>query len=445
MRRRRYLALLGGTTLSTALAGCGRRVQSAGPETSSDTPPATSSTATPSHRSDERPVIFVTPQTVERVRARVTAREQPWLRAYRRLLADANRALSATPRSVVDNGAPSGEDDPNRYGSDAPYQEKDGVYSDDIDRHDYRAGLDMGDWARSLAQAYAITRHDRYAAKAIDLLHHWFVDPETRMYPSANNFGPHTEGLKSQNSIEFYIIVPELLYAAALVSGHPHWDEYDSGEEAVREWTRTWQESLLYGSRGGPVGDEIYKWWVTTRMVTAAYLDDRTRLRSAFEAWRTDALADFEPRGSFEYARNRTRGLYYSLSAMNALTYGAEIAHNHGVDLYGYAHEGSESVLRRAHDFHAPFVLDPSSWPWQELDGLDADEREYGVVSYELCYAEWGVDTYRDVVETSSRPIEDRRILGPVTMTHANGYGFGTGASPLVPAINSLITKPHTP
>lgn len=434
MRRRCYLALLGGTALSASLAGCGQeeRRSPTPPSSPTDTPtesptapptgtatqsPTDSPTESPTKTRADRPVVFLPPARVGTVRRYVGTRGGPWRTAYRDLVERANQALRAKPRSVVDNGGPAGEG-PNKYGSDAPYQNRDGVYSDDINRQDYQAGLDMGDWTRTLAQTYLLSGEDRYARKAVELLHHWFVDDATRMYPSANNFGPHTSGLKSQNSIELFIVVPELLYAAALLDGHPHWDTFDRGTEAVREWTRTWQESLLYGSRGGPTGDEIYKWWVTTRAVTAAYLGDRGQLESAFEEWRTNALRDFEPRGSFEYARQRSRGLYYSLSALNALTYCAEIAANHGVDLYGYTGDGSEPVLRRAHDFHAPFVRDPSSWRWQELDGLSAREREYGVVSYELSYARRGVSDYLDVVEAVGRPVSDWRILGPVSLTH---------------------------
>ena len=445
MDRRTFLTRFGVAAGLGGLAGCGGdpRTDSAPnspsqTETPSPTPestetrtesPTQTATPTPSPDLRERPVIFTSPAEVRAIAERARAGEEPWKTGYENIVEDAEKALDANPKSVVDNGSPDGVDDPHRYGTDAPYQGKDGVYSDDINRHDYMIALDMKDWIRDAAQGYAFTGEDKYARQAIDLLHHWFLDDETRMYPAANNFGPHTEGLKSQNSIEHYIFLPGMFYGAALVSGHPYWDEKSgSSEEALAGWIEAFQESLKKGSRGGPEGDEIYKWWVTTRATTAALIDDRKSLEEAFDLWRTTALTDFESRGSFEYARKRTRGLYYSASAVNALTYCAEIARHHGVDLYGYTgdDDSSKPVLERAHDFHVQYMIDPTEWPWQELEGYDRNEREYGLSSYELAYSLHGEgkDKYLQALEKFGRPIHDWRILGWVTATHGNKFAL---------------------
>jgi hypothetical protein len=132
-------------------------------------------------------------------------------------------------------------------------------------------------------------------------------------------------------------------------------------------------------------------------------------------------LRDFAERGTFEKDRPRSRGLFYSLSAMNALTLGAEVAYHHGVDLYGYTMDGmSESMLKRSHQFHAKFLEDPSEWPWKERKGLSENEQMYGAVSYELCYARWQSDAYWDAIEATGRPIYDQRILGYATLTHGD-------------------------
>jgi hypothetical protein len=426
--RRTFLARATAVGVLGALAGCGGR--DVGPETpppSTPTPrPGEPPTSTPTPTPpDERPVVFLSPDEVAAIRKKLAGRAQPWYDAYRKLIADADAAVRASPKSVVDNGSPAGVDNPRKYGSDAPYQSKDGVFSDDIDRRDYFASLDMKDWIRDPALAYAFTGEDRYARAAIDNLHHWFLDERTGVYPSANNYGPDTEGLKSQNSIEYYIFIPAMVHGAALVSGHPYWTEKPNGEPALRNWMTTFQESLNYGSRGGLTGDEIYKWWVTTRAAVAAYLGDESGLEAAFRDWRTTALTDYEDRGTFAYARQRTRGLFYSLSALNALTLCADIARHHGVDLYSYTRDGdSTPVLQQAHQYHAPILLDPSRWQWQELDGLSASEREYGLVSYELAYSQRRDDQFLSAIQTSGRPIYDQRILGWVTLTHGNAFAL---------------------
>ena len=367
-------------------------------------------------------MLFNSPAKIEALKARIDAGDQPWTRAFEEMKEDADRALNATPRSVIDNGAPAGVDDPHKYGSDAPYQERDGVFSDDINREDYQAALDMKDWIRNTAQAYHFTGRDEYARKSIDLLAEWFIDEETRMYPSVRNFGPHTEGLKAQNSIEHYIFVPAMVYGAALVRNHPYWEErIGTKEQSVEEWMREFQSSLESGAHGGIPSDEIHKWWVTTRLLVAGYLGDMDAFEGACEDWRTRVTQDFTRQGTFERDRGRSRGLFYSLSAMNALTLGAEVARHHGVDLYGYTKDNmSLSLLQRSHRFHAEFMQTPSEWPWQERDGLDTSELRYGAVSYELCYSRWQTESYWDAIVAAGRPVHDRRILGYATLTHGN-------------------------
>ena len=446
MNRRTFLARFGAAAGIGSLAGCNRNQQPETPntppptatETQTSTPgtetetetvePSATETATESPDLRDRPVIFISPAEVRAARAKVEAGKEPWKTSYEKLMDDADSALDATPKSVVDNGAPVKTDDAHKYGSDAPYQGKDGVYSDDINRHDYLIALDMKDWIRDTAQAYAFSREDKYAEKAIDLLHHWFLKEDTRMYPSVINYGPHTEDLKGQNSIEHYIFLPAMFYGAALVSGHPYWEEKEgASEEALLGWVRTFQKSLETGPHGGTTGDEIYKWWTTTRAITAALLGDEEGLQAAFDEWRSTALKDYNERGTFEAERVRTRGLFYSLSAENALTLGAEVARHHGVDLYQYVgdKEGPDkSVLRRAYDFHAEYIIDPSEWPWKERKGLERSEREYGLVGYELAYSYWQDDQYLEAIQKFGRPIHDWRVLGWVTLTHGNRFAL---------------------
>jgi hypothetical protein len=380
-------------------------------------------TTTPTPRPDtERPILFNSPEKVAAIRSRIEEGEQPWTRAFSDMKEDADRALNASPRSVVDDGPPAGTDNPHRYGTDAPYQRKDGVYSEDINRHDYEAALTMKDWIRDTAQAYRFTGEDRYAETAIDLLDVWFLDEDTRMYPSSVNYGPATEGLKGQNSVEHYIFVPAMVYGAALVYDHPYWQEIDGkGREGLRDWFTEFQRTLESGAHGGVESDEIHKWWVTTRLLVAAYLDDMAAFESACEDWRTRVIRDFDERGTFEKDRPRTRGLFYSLSAMNALTLGAEVARHYDVDLYSYTEEGmSLSVLQKSHRFHAEFLENPSEWPWKERNGLGRGEKRYGAVSYELCYSRWQREAYWEAIKAAGRPVYDRRVLGYVTLTHGD-------------------------
>lgn len=365
---------------------------------------------------------FIGEAEIDGISERVARGTQPWSAAFDRLRSDAQSALGAPMESVVDNGPPAGESNPHLYGTDAPYQGADGVFSDDINREDYLKAIRVGDNLRDLGLAYQLIGDDRYAEKAVDFAYHWFVDPDTYMHPSAVNYGPHTPGFIGQNSIEHYITIPKMLYGAGLVIDHPHWSTKPGDAVAdLDEWVADYlEETESGGSRGGPEGDSIYKWWVANRAVAAAFIGSSGSLQSAVNDWRTTAFTDFHERGTFEFERVRSRGLYYSLSAIVGLSMTAEVVRHHGWNLY------TDARYRTALDFHAPFLVDPSSWPWQELDGLEHFEANYGATSFELAYSRFRDGDYLDAVEAVGRPIRDNRLLGWVTATHANLFDIPT-------------------
>lgn len=421
--RRRYLAALTAGSVAT-LAGCQglptEETTGTAP-TPTPTPPVGTPTAETPSPTPQAGVILVPDGNLRSLRRRVEGGEEPWHTAFQMLRSDADEALGATPRSVVDNGAPQGAGDPHKFGTDAPYQGEDGVFSDEVNRGDYFAALHMGEWIRNLAMAYGFTGEDRYAEKAVDLLHHWFVAPETRMHPSARNHGPHTKGFIGQNAIEHYITIPKMIYGANYVRDHPHWStKPDDPRADMNRWVRQYlADSESGGHRGGPEGNGIYKWWLVNRAVAAAYLDDTAALTRCFDDWRTTAFRDFQPRGTFDFALARTRSLFYSLSALDALLLTAEVARHRGVDLYGHQVDGVNRLMK-ALEYHDRFLQTPDEWQWEELGGLTEGEQEVGGVVYELAYSVYGDDRFERAIDAVGRPIYDQRLLGWSTLTHAN-------------------------
>jgi hypothetical protein len=392
------------------------------------TPPSTP-TATPTDEPTpgNRPVVFLDPKQVTAIKEKLAANAEPWQSGLAKLEASAEEALGTEPRSVADNGPPAGIDDAHKFGTDAPYQEKDGVFSDDINRQDYFAALDMGDWIRTLGTAYALTERSEFGARCVELLHHWFLNPQTRMYPTTKNYGPHTADLRGQNPIELYITIPKMAYGAALVANHDQWKSYEQKpQKRLHSWFRKYlHDAMEAGPRAGTRGDGITRWWILNCAAIAAYLNDERRLQACFDLWRTDGFRDLEPRGTLKFPRWRTRGLYYSMSSIDALALVAEIARHKGVNLYGHevTVDGTEvTVLEHLYDFHAKFILEPSEWPWSELGGFEDFEREYAASVYELGYSRWAKDAYRAAISTSGRPIYDQRILGWLTATHGNRF-----------------------
>lgn len=415
--RRRFLGTLVGTGSAAVLAGCGGRGAARNDTTPTARPTTTTGASTASEgtttSAPEPPDIYaglLDSREVDAIRTALRAGRDPWKTGYRVQIRDADRALDATPRSVVDNGAPEGVDK-HRFAT-------------GDDRSDYKAALRMSTWIRDLGVAYAFNGKDQYARKAIDLLRHWFVAPETRMYPSGRDFGDR------YFSIELHITIPTMIYGASMVRGHPYWEQA-GGETALREWIRSYLRDMEAGrdenGYSGVVKNNIYAWWIFARCAAASYLDDREALRSGFDDWRANALDQIQPNGLLKLEKQREDGLAYSLYGLTALTLTAEVARHYGVDLYTYhiADDSGVGALQRVFQAYATYVKSSDGWEWGVGDnGYTTNEREAGASIYELANSMWPKSTYESVIEAVERPLYERRILGWTTLTHANRFAL---------------------
>ena len=400
-RRRDFLRGAAALGAAGVLAGCG------GPE------PTDAGAPTERREEPVRYAGLLDGNEVVAVRDRVAEGDEPWRSGHDAQIRAAERALGAEASSVVDDGAPDGVD-AHRFATGE-------------ERPDYEAAVEMGTLVRDLGLAYVFTAETRYARRAIELLDHWFLAPETRMFPSGRNFG------ETYFSIEIHVTVPTLLYGAALVRDSSRWSTVGADRAALREWVAAYLADLEAG-RGskryvGTVRNNIYAWWILARATAAAYLGDRGALSRAFDDWRERALDQVEPTGLLRHERGRVDGLEYSVYGLKALTLTAEIARHYGVDLYGHRlRDDDASALLRAFEGHRRYVVDATDWEWGtgENGYTDADRTAAGSV-YELAHSRWDRPGFRSVVESIGRPLYERRVLGWTTLTHANRFELDLG------------------
>lgn len=365
-------------------------------------------------------VTFATWEEIDAIRGLIEAGEDPWARAFQFMMSGASEALGATPRSVVDSGTPYGGDSAHQFATDAPYQGQDGVFDESTNREDASAAHDMSHWIRSAALAYAFTGDDRYAERAIDLLYHWCLDPNTYMEPTNVNAGPHTRNYQGNWGIDMYTSIPGMFYGASLVHAHPYWEEY-GGVDQLDEWAAEMLENTeQYGVASGSNGTS---WRAVHWLTFAAYLDDQESLRRGYVFWMRGFL-DLDENGYLTREHGRTTSLRYSLYALEAILLGAEIARRQGVDLYNYSPEILDgSGVRAIGDAHAEYALDPSGWPH---DQLRWSTQEYRLASYPytLLHSEWPEDHYLEVVEQGGR-LHEHRTVAVLSLLHGNQFENG--------------------
>lgn len=345
--------------------------------------------------------ILITDSELDAILGRVEAGDEPWATAWDHVLSTANAALDATLQSVVRvNG------------------------SHQFEREHYPTAIRTKNRVRDLALAYRVTGDDSYARKAIDQIHFWFLDADNYQLPRGNG---------QFATIRQYITIPTFFYAAELLRGHQYWGEKPASmpwrgdsaadaEAAVETWATEWQATFEV-----PNCNNIYVWRAFARAVAGTYAGDDSVWERALSEYRSDCTwndYEMEVEGGFQFELWRDNGYRYQLYRMKAHAMFCEVARVRGLDCY------AENGLKRAFDFMAPFVFDPSDWPYGATS-LDFDRNhEAGV--YELAYSVWQDQTHLDVIQqVVGRPVDEGRLLGDsVTLTHGNRHLLDTSKPP---------------
>jgi hypothetical protein len=93
------------------------------------------------------------------------------------------------------------------------------------------------------------------------------------------------------------------------------------------------------------------------------------------------------PDGQQPIELERTRSMHYSAFNAEALSRVAELGRQVGVDLWGYEAPNGAS-LRRAIDHLAKYLPAPTTWPGQQIDGIDASDVVRVLRRAQLAYGE---------------------------------------------------------
>jgi len=340
------------------------------------------------------PNIFLNDEEISAIRLEVEAGEQPWTGAYQQLISQANAALGTHFYSVTTSGRNS-----HSYSTERPYT-SDGVYNPDADRADYEAAISLSEAMRSLGLAYQLSDNENYAERALFLLRKWCLDNETHMSPEYTN---------GQSLIELSITMPGLFYGADLIYNYPGWNAAE--KTAFLQWVSNFVDDAKTWSRS----NNFENWRHVVLATGAALTDDETTLQATFTSWKNSLPEFISSNGFMSEELYRTRSLFYSLYALNAMTQVAEVARHHGEDLYNYANNGRG--LEQAFDLHAPYAAEESSWPYENMNGVESGN----MAIFELAQLFQNKQSYRAVIDHWGRPLEETRTMGWLSLSHAYG------------------------
>lgn len=372
--------------------------------------------------STDHPNMFLNTNEIEDIKEKIRNNQEPWRRAYDDMIRDDSKWLNMPIQSITYGGELPPSGDTHDYYTGRPYI-SDGVTDLGADRGDYNSALNMSRAVRYLGIAYAFTGNNVYAEKAIQLINGWTVDPSTRMNPTFTN---------DQSRIEISMSIPGMFYGADLIWNYPGWRQED--KDAFKEWTAQMISSAKTWSK-----NNNYENWRLVFISSASVItEDADSRQYAFDTWKNIIPSQMNTDGSMKQEITRVNSLTYSTFAVNAMAQTAEIARHYGVDLYNYKLADGRG-LEKALDFHVPYSINPSDWPYQR----SATYRGDNAAIYELAYSFKQKSSYMDVINKWHRPMFEMRVMGPITLTHASAYFNTTEPGPTQTRPRPTITPGH--
>ncbi len=342
------------------------------------------------------PNLYLNQSEIYEIKSHIASDQGPWKSAYSDFISQADQDLSLPPGSVTDNGGG------HVWETDQPYT-SDGIYDPNADRQDYILGDKISDAILDLGLAYQLTGKPEYADKAIQLIEVWFLDKDTALQA----------GTGSGNEIEMWITMPAAFYGMDLLWNYPSFPEED--KRALQLWAQVTINRL----RNLRLVNNWENWRLVYLMSLAHIADDKGAMDSAIARWKEVAEYQIDGDGLMSTELNRTLSLDYSIFALSPMAQGAEIARHYGVDLYGYRNSHDQG-LETVFDTYVPYLLNDSSWPYQQIRPFDTTN---GIFVYELAYSRYGhKDTYKSVINKYQRPMVDTRTMGHATLTHGSSF-----------------------
>ena len=305
-------------------------------------------------------------------------------KALEKLRLDAEAILEKPTVSVTKINLPRPSGDIHDYVSVAPYRwpnpdTPDGlpwIPKDGIVNPDTMSGNKIGDlYGRiiklALAAFYFPERAEAYAEYGNRQLYDWFINPETRMNPNAR-YAQGIPGIcdgRASGLIDFGCSYPffnavGILEAMGLLDA-----EILRG---VKAWYVEFTDWILTDEFGLIIdrGHDNHATWHDANIIASAFFNDRAALKRniAITAYENRVKFFIAPDGSQPEELKRTKGMGYSFYNLDAMLLIAALSEKLGIKNYWETDsERGTCVIKSAVDYLYPYVINPESFPYQEL------------------------------------------------------------------------------
>jgi hypothetical protein len=251
--------------------------------------------------------------------------------------------------------------------------------------------------AYGLALAYSVTGNVKYAQKSRDFIMAWVQTTK-----STSNTCPNSGSC--QTSLIIGRVGAGFVFAAQLIK--PSGALSAADDQAFRVWLRNviLPTASVRINNWGDAGTFL-------RVAVTDYLGDSAGFSAAIAKWKS--LVDLIASDGHipEETRRGSSGINYTQEALDYKVAVALIAQRRGIDLWSYGR------FKQAVDYVAPYVMNPSAWPW--ATGASASIHPL----WEIAYQRWRSPAYQPII-AKRRPYgaDGHSAVRWVTLT--NGIPF---------------------
>ncbi len=296
----------------------------------------------------------------------------------KRVLKAAGAVLALEPITITKFRAKLSEGGPNDYYSNGdywwpdpakadglPYIQRDGESNPNNFTQHRLAVRQLRDAVAALAAAYRLTGEERYAGKAVTLLHVFFLDPTTRMNPNlkyAQAIPGRTPG-RGTGIIDTLHLAEVPLAIEAMQNARAFPPDLLAG---LKQWFRAYLEWMTTSQNGKEEASARNNHAVAYFLQVATFagfVGDDAKLAEC----RRQFKEVFVPKqmaadGSFPAELKRTKPYGYSIFQLDNLATLCQVLSTPDDSLWGFELEDHRGI-RQAMDFLYPYLEDKSKWP----------------------------------------------------------------------------------
>lgn len=304
--------------------------------------------------------------------------------------------MSQAPYFWYDSSKPNGR----------PYMRRDGERNPEIYKiTDHRELGELGGRLQTLALAWKLSGDNRYSEKAAALLHHWFLDEDSKMNPNLE-FAQGVPGVNTGRGTGIIESIPLIFIADAVTTLHgaPAWTAAD--DQALHNWYTQYLHWMLTSKNGQDehhAANNHGTWYLAQATDFALFTGDTATARTLAMEGQGKMDHQIQADGKMPEELARTNGLGYSTYNLQAFFTLATIARHAGVDLWNYT-DSQNGSIRAAFNWLLPYAMAQKKWDYQQISAYNKDEL------YALLLQAWPV-------------YSDNQYLNAARQIHPNGGG----------------------